>query len=135
MKELQKRILSGVTALGMLGSAFGVWYFDPSNESFFPICPLFSLTGFACPGCGMTRAMHSLVHGDVYTAIDYNILSPIVFILLFVIFTSLSLKAIRGSGLAYRPPTLRVQSAIFIAVMVFGIVRNIPAYPFTFLFT
>ena len=54
---------SAVTAM-TAGSAF-VWYFNPSNVSFFPVCPLYSLTGLACPGCGLTRGFHALFHGDI----------------------------------------------------------------------
>ena len=34
----------------------------PSLGSSLPSCPIFSLTGFHCPGCGGTRAADALVH-------------------------------------------------------------------------
>jgi hypothetical protein len=34
----------------------------PSLGSSFPSCPIFSLTGYHCPGCGGTRAADALVH-------------------------------------------------------------------------
>jgi len=39
------------------------------------ICPFALLTGLACPGCGMTRALAYLVRGDLGQAIDYHPLS------------------------------------------------------------
>lgn len=39
------------------------------------ICPFALLTGHACPGCGMTRALAYLVRGDLGQAIDYHPLS------------------------------------------------------------
>lgn len=36
------------------------------------ICPFFTLTGLPCPGCGGTRAMFSLAHGDIIQAFTYN---------------------------------------------------------------
>ncbi len=40
-------------------------------------CPFALLTGMACPGCGMTRALSHLLHGDMTTALIYHPLSPL----------------------------------------------------------
>ena len=37
-----------------------------------PTCPFRSLTGVACPSCGATRALESLVVGDVAAALAWN---------------------------------------------------------------
>ena len=42
-------------------------------------CPFHAITGFYCPGCGITRCIISLLHFDFYRAFRYN---PLVFILL-----------------------------------------------------
>ena len=42
------------------------------------LCPVALLTGTACPGCGMSRAMAWLVRGDVERALAYHPLAPIV---------------------------------------------------------
>jgi hypothetical protein len=39
------------------------------------LCPFAALTGHACPGCGLTRAMAYLVRGDLDRAIVYHPLS------------------------------------------------------------
>lgn len=38
-------------------------------------CPIHYLTGIACPGCGMTRAMLSLLRLDLEAAVTYHPLS------------------------------------------------------------
>ena len=38
----------------------------------FMACVFNKLTGFYCPGCGLTRAMHALVHFDLPRAIRMN---------------------------------------------------------------
>lgn len=37
-----------------------------------PLCPLKGLTGFSCPGCGMTRSFVAVAHGRLETAWFYN---------------------------------------------------------------
>ena len=93
------RVLSGVGAAAMAGGAFAVWYFDPSTAGFFPACPLYTLTGFACPGCGMTRGFHALFHGDILTALDFNAMIPFALLFFGFIFVSLVSVAVRGRGL------------------------------------
>jgi hypothetical protein len=42
------------------------------------ICPVALFTGVACPGCGMLRAVTSLIRGDVAAAATYH---PLVFLI------------------------------------------------------
>jgi hypothetical protein len=71
-----ERLLAATGATAMIAGAAGVAYFDPTSAGFFPVCPLYMLTGLACPGCGLTRGFHALFHGDILTALDYNALLP-----------------------------------------------------------
>ena len=49
-----------------------VWGFDPQGQFFYPRCWLHQSTGLLCPGCGATRALHALLHGDLRTAWTLN---------------------------------------------------------------
>lgn len=40
------------------------------------LCPFALLTGMACPGCGMSRAISWLVRGDIGTSFRYHPLAP-----------------------------------------------------------
>ena len=118
----------------MVAGAGVVAYFDPTKAGFLPVCPLYALTGIACPGCGLTRGFHALFHGDVLTALDHNALLPI-FVLLFGFgFLSLFYFALRGRPLGlniFHPIALWVA---LVLLLVFGVVRNLPWYPFNVLF-
>jgi hypothetical protein len=50
---------------------------------FLPPCPWHALTGWACPGCGTTRAVVSLLHGRVGDALAFNPLSALAAIAFF----------------------------------------------------
>lgn len=129
-----ERIMAGA-GLGVfaLGSIV-VGFFDPGKAALFPGCPLLQITGFACPGCGLTRGFHSLFHGEFLLALDFNALIPI-FALVFAYLTLLATSiAITGRDLRFRiltPTTLWVFLTI---AAVFGVLRNIPVYPLSVLF-
>jgi hypothetical protein len=62
-------ILAGLVAIG--GAAI-LYRFDPATVHFFPRCVFHELTGLQCPGCGTTRALHHLLHGDIAGAFRLN---------------------------------------------------------------
>src|SRR5450631_3803194 len=64
-------IVLGATAIGV-GTM--VFFFNPSTHGFYPVCLFHSLTGLNCPGCGMTRALYALLHGNLRVALKDNAL-------------------------------------------------------------
>ncbi|MFV0388783.1 MAG: DUF2752 domain-containing protein [Pyrinomonadaceae bacterium] len=129
----EKTLAATVLALGALGVS-SLTLLDPTKVAFFPKCPLLALTGFACPGCGITRAFHAFFHGDVLGALDYNLLFPI-WLFVFVYFAgSLISTLFRGRGLPLQWITPAFLFSTVGFMLLFGIVRNIPVYPFTILF-
>src|SRR5436190_8816931 len=118
----------------MTGVASVVWAFDPAVTHFLPLCPLYSLTGFACPGCGLTRGFHALFHGDVLKALDLNALIPVWAVIFGYAFVSLTLLGVRGRGLPTWPIGPKVLYGFITVLVLFGVLRNLPFYPFTILF-
>jgi len=49
-----------------------LYRFPPQKYSIYPRCPFFALTHHYCPGCGATRAMAELLHGNVSAALHFN---------------------------------------------------------------
>lgn len=106
--------------------------FDPNQtDSLFPPCVFHSMTGWFCPGCGMTRALHAVVHGDVLAALSLNPFS-------LLIATGLPLTIAWLAGC--RPAWLRhLGQRIFkpwlwaSALPLFWLLRNLPWPPFTLL--
>lgn len=125
--------VGGLAALA--AGCAAVWYFDPTTAGIFPACPLLVTTGFACPGCGMTRAFHAFFHGDVLTALDYNALFPLVVIGGVLLVLTLLSVAIRGRGfMRVTKWTPALLFGVMFLVLGFGVVRNLPSYPFSVLF-
>lgn len=74
LKELMIGVAAAVAAIFLLCTVFGY------------SCPMRILTGYPCPGCGMTRAYFALLKGDVKLAFYYHplFLLPIPLVLLII---------------------------------------------------
>ena len=127
----------GAAGAGLLVFSAGcliVGLVNPSATQLLPTCPLLSVTGFACPGWGMTRAFHAMFNGEFLTALDFNALLPF-YVIGFAYFSiSLFLIAVRGRGLPYRFITPVALFGFLIGSILFGVIRNIPSFPFTVLY-
>lgn len=105
---------------------------DPSVATSFPGCPFHALTGLYCPGCGTLRCLHELLHADLRSALDYNLLTVLFVPTLLVAWLSVGLAGLLGR---HPPPALSVPRwtgwAFGVAFGLFWILRNIPAEPFS----
>lgn len=133
-EQLMARMVAATGAVGAIFGGLVVWYFDPVSAGFFPACPLYSMTGFACPGCGMTRGLHALLHGDILRALDYNAMLPIILAFLGYLWLSAALFAVRGRGLMPGRYSVGLIWVMLVLLVTFGILRNLPFYPFNLLF-
>lgn len=109
-----------------------LWQFDPNApDSRYPGCVFRAITGFHCIGCGLTRALHALVHGDLLRAFSMNPLAMLVL-------PAIPLMIAHGQGWQPRAlaPLMRVLlSPKFWLVLLpaYWVARNLPWFPFTLL--
>jgi hypothetical protein len=68
------RFAALVVAVVAAGIAATVFFFNPRTHGFYPVCQFHRLTGLNCPGCGMTRSLYALLHGDFSAALRDNAL-------------------------------------------------------------
>ncbi|CAN5616055.1 DUF2752 domain-containing protein [soil metagenome] len=128
-----ERVLAAAGILAATTGAFAIGYFNPTTAGFFPVCPLHAVTGLNCPGCGLTRGFHALFHGDVLGALHFNALLPVYLFVGIYFLVSLSLIVVRGRGLSFNIFKPHLLWGFLIVLIIFGIMRNLPFYPFTIL--
>jgi len=124
--------LIGIVML-IMGAGVLLFMYNPSVSSIFPPCPFHKLTGLYCPGCGSLRALHQLLHGNVLAALDLNFM-----MVLSLPFVGYGLLA---QGLRYffdiKIPIVFLPAGliwiIFGLIVAYGIARNIPVSPLTYL--
>ena len=114
-------------------AAVGVWLLYRYNPNVagnpFPPCLFRLVTGFYCPGCGLTRALHALVHFDPIGAWRMN---PGVMTGLAMVPGLLAWKA--GWRARWFAPVVSVMSTPnfwLVAFPAYWIARNLPWFPFT----
>lgn len=109
--------------------------FDPATSRIFPPCPVWYLTGWYCPGCGSLRAIHQLLHGNLQAAWAMNPLTMILLPFICYGLASHAVIAMRGQG--HGLPQLFLPAvwirALCAVIVLFGIARNLPFYPFDLL--
>lgn len=134
--------------LAVMSALVMLTVFDPATSGVFPPCPVFYFTGWYCPGCGSLRAFHQLLHGNLRAAWAMNPLTVVLMPFLAYglaahVLDQLHASGTAGAGLrstglrAIRLPRLFLPAmwirAIGAAIILFGVVRNIPVHPFNLL--
>ena len=127
---LYRRLTAALIWLTLAVGAVYIFVFEPGRSGFFPVCPFRALTGFTCPGCGTTRGLHKLFHGDVIGAFQLNPLMMLLLPILFYVLIRYTSAAMRGRSLNMNRLDAKYIWMLFAAVLSFWIFRNTPFYPF-----
>jgi hypothetical protein len=92
------------------------------------ICLMHRLTGLSCPGCGLTRSITCMTHGDLSRAFAYHPFGPVLWVLL-VALTAYSLVPARfrraiAAAAVRNDSGIRPAYRMFVTTFVgFGLVR------------
>ncbi len=129
----ERAILLG-GALALAAVLVFVFYQGAASAPWLPECMFHQLTRLWCPGCGMTRATHAALHGRMAMAFRLN---PVGMVLFPVALLGISLEL--AGWLRGTPPPFSLRLGrlgawvILCIILVFWVLRNIPAWPFSLL--
>ena len=122
MNELSNRVKVGIFLFLLL-----FYFFINKLFNFSIPCPIYYITHFYCPGCGITRMFFAILHLEFYQAFRYN---PLVFILLVISIIYLIVKLIlKRFNINLKIPKF-VWYILLAIVIIYGILRNIPLFSF-----
>lgn len=93
-------------------------------------CPIYEMTGIYCPGCGATRGVKALAHGNLALALHENAW--------FFLFALPGITLALGLGRWWPESKAHVLAKRYMVIAAFAaipftILRNIPVSPFTWL--
>lgn len=117
------------TAVGLAGVGLcaALLVVDPNQPGSYGVCPFRLLTGLDCPGCGTLRSLHAMLGGDLWRAIDHNLLTVVLLPVLVAVW--LRWLASSRSGRAQLPAAPAwFGYGVAVAAIVFWVARNLPAF-------
>lgn len=106
---------------------------NAEHARFAPRCVFHEATGLLCPGCGAGRALHRLLHGELWLAFGNN--PYFVLFLPVAVIWAVMVGLGWAMGRRFAGPFIRARWiwVIFIGIMLFWVLRNIPGPPFDLL--
>ena len=127
---VNKRVTALVVWLSIAIGATYLFFFEPGKTGFFPACPFRALTGFTCPGCGSTRGLHRLLHGDLVSAFEFNPIMVLALPFLLYALVRYTVAAVRGRPLQRHYLDAKYIWMLVAVIMSFRVFRNTRFYPF-----
>lgn len=126
------RLTLAYVTIILAGGGMVFYFLDPVKQRFYWVCPFHKLTGLWCPGCGGQRALHELLHGRIVEAVSLNALAVLVVVPLAVY--GYAGYVLRVLGIAQIPElngNAWCVKWLLLAFVLFGVLRNIPVFPFS----
>lgn len=91
-------------------------------------CMFHLVTGFYCPGCGVSRMGIALLHGDIRAAWHYNPVILSMLPLLFVLGCRFLTRYIKTGSMQAKKGENAIIYAMIAVLLVFGVLRNLPPF-------
>ena len=130
MSHKQITIITSIALVGVSG-VMALFFLAPTKYAFFPKCAFHMATGYSCPGCGSSRALYQLTHGNVLEALRLN---PGIMFLLGMGVTDFG-RYIRSVKLSEPFHTVfanvRLVIGLVVGMLLYAVARNLPWAPFT----
>ena len=115
------KVAAPVVCVGL--AAVVLLLFPPQQYGFYPACPIYRYLHVLCPGCGATRALAALLHGQVSEALRLNWLIMALLPVCGAYGAVAYRRWLRGEVWP-RVPVAAIYGAL-VVTGVFGIVRNL----------
>lgn len=81
-------------------------------------CPIFRITGIPCPGCGLSRAVTLLLHGDLKGSLTYHAFAPILLLTMVIIFLAALLPKSIVQPIISKAERLEGQTRLTVIILI-----------------
>ena len=122
---MKKRLFLEVGKLFILISAGFLYYIIIISTGIKLPCLFNTVTGFLCPGCGVTRMAEALIKLDFKSAYGYNKVLFLSLPILFIFFVYEEFRFIKTGKYKINKVTNVFLISEIIILLAFGIIRNI----------
>ena len=133
-RESRKARIAVIVCAAAAACAAALYLYFSTPQDVPLVCVFNSVTGLYCPGCGTGRACYSILHGRFLDAFCYN---PLMAVLLPLIGLYVAVRSadwvITGGNHIDRRISVKFLIGVLVVIFVYGVLRNIPAFPFTLL--
>lgn len=99
---------------------------DPHVEGSYGFCPIRTITGQPCPGCGGLRAMNLLGRGEIVAAASSNLFAVSLVVVAAAAWLVWFVRRARGIPAPFLTWSVRSVAIATVAVVVFGVARLTP---------
>ncbi len=127
---MRERIIDSLKHLGILlvlGLIYGLFM---SKTGIGIPCPIRKVTGFRCPGCGVSHMAIELMQGHVKNAFYANRVLFCLLPILIVVILVQGYRYIKNGNRKLKKLETVLLGVIVVILMIWGIVRNIPMYSY-----
>jgi len=115
-----------ITAAAIATGCAYVGLNNPETQSMLGPCGFYAVTGMYCPGCGMTRALHSVLNGNILRAVQFNAMFVIALPVLMYFYIWWTMWAFTGRKLPIFTISRKAAWGIVAVAVFFVVGRNFP---------
>ena len=113
--------MKGLRAIGLVAGLFAVAALLPSTwVEALPLCMIRQVTGWDCPGCGLTRAFAAMFQGHWWQVFQLNALAPVIALYLTVLAADRCYTSWKGMRPAWYSPQGRAWISGLFGVLALG---------------
>lgn len=88
-------------------------------------CVIHLITGLQCPGCGISRMLLSMLHGDFYAAFSFHPFLFVTWPVLLYLILKTDYLYVTGQSVQFKKADTVLACLYIIALVLFSVVRNL----------
>jgi hypothetical protein len=127
LPEKPSKAIAAFSFVGLLAVFLTSILLRLPDQDTFTICLFKNLTGFPCPGCGLTHSFCALGKGEIREAFAFNLMGPPLFLVLIGVWIRSACVLLNSTDLALwldkGAARVHITTVFVVSFLVYGVVR------------